>query len=61
MTLSKPTGTNDMTRNDQEGHIFLAIAKAMPEIRKRPTQPRNGSTNCKYTAHLMNDDKLTTP
>jgi hypothetical protein len=21
----------------------------------------NGSTNCKYTAHLMNDDKLTTP
>ncbi len=34
-----------MTRSDQEGEIFLAIARKMPEIRKRPTQPRNGSND----------------
>jgi hypothetical protein len=45
MTLSKPTGTKDMTRREQEGHIFLAIAAVMPEIRQRPTQPRDGSND----------------
>ncbi len=34
-----------MTRQVQEGEIFLAVAEKMPEIRQRPTTPRNGSND----------------